>query len=175
MKFNHSLAALAVVALVLSIPAPAAAQVKVGQHIQMTTSEGGVARGTVVSLTPDQMDFKDGDGNTSKVAFGGVRQIKVIDSKANGFIGGALAGGLGVAAVHVVTYYTGVAPFAVSLYGGKLTTGVIGGAVIGGVVGMMIDSRKMKTVYERRDGGMAVKIRPIVTAGSRGVGAQVIW
>ena len=177
MNLNRSLAISAVVASVICIPAPADAQVKVGQHIQMTTNEGLVARGTVMSLTTDEMDFKNGDGNRSKVALGGVRQIKVIDSKANGFIGGALAGGLAVAAVQVGAYYTGLSPLVpiASVYGGNLKTGVIGGAIIGGVVGMVIDSGKMKTVYERPDRGMAVKLHPIVTAGGRGIGARVIW
>jgi len=176
MKLNCSFAVLALVSWVVFSPAPAAAQVKVGQTIQITTDQGLVAMGKVLSLSSGDMDFRDDEGNVATVAFGGLRQIRVVDSKANGFIGGALAGGAAVAALQVVSYY-GFLPGVpvVALYGANLKTGVIAGAIVGGFVGLAIDSARMKTVFERGDHQIAVSLHPIVSAAGKGVGASVRW
>lgn len=176
MKRNRRLAVVAFVAGFVLNPAPSAAQVQVGQNIQITTVEGLVAKGKVMSLSPGEMDFRDADGNVVKVAFEGVRQIRVADSRANGFIGGVLAGGAAVAGLQAVSYI-GFVPGApvVGLYGGNMKTGVIAGAIVGGLVGLAIDSKRMTTVYERGDRQVAVKLHPIVSAAGKGIGAQVRW
>jgi hypothetical protein len=176
MKFNRSLALFAVVSAALFVPAPAAAQVKVGQHIRMTTAEGLVASGQVMSLSSEEMDFKDGGGNVVKVPFGGLRRIQVVDSRANGLIGGALAGAASIAVIQVTSYYGFVAGIpVVALYGGNLKNGVIGGAIVGGLIGMAIDSRRMTTVYERTDRQIAVQLHPVMSAAGKGIGATVRW
>lgn len=167
-----------VAGVLISWPSLAASQtrgtdlpVAIGQKVSITTVDGKVTKGTIQTLTPASVVLADGNGVVS-LAAAEVTRITVPDSPWDGAVKSSLMSGLlGMAAGVLASSASFEKPDQTDY----LLKGAGAGLVIGAVFGGVFDALRAETVYERRDGGMSVSVRPIVSAAGKGVGVRVRW
>ena len=182
--------------VVMARPSLAAAQlsnrglgIAPGQKVLITTGDGRTTKGQVISLSPATVEIGEAGVTSTSLAVADVQRVQETDSVTNGVIKGALTLGLAGLIVGGLSdassaLTNGFGNSLVLLLGGQpepikqsnhALTGAIAGVAVGSLLGYALDSAKMKTLYEREDGGLAVAVRPIVSAAGKGVGVSVRW
>lgn len=196
MSMNRGFTVLMAWAMMTALPAEVAAQpalpglpVAVGQKVWITSADGRVTKGKVLTLTPATIELGKSDAPTANFEVADVRRIQVADSVRNGVVIGAIS--LGVAGLlagsivdagdtagdafgFLIESLLGLPPQPVRS-SHNYRTGALLGVVFGAALGYAIDDAKLKTVYQREDGGMSVSLRPLVAAAGKGVGVRVSW
>ncbi len=196
MKANRFAASITLTTLMMVIPATAGAQLStaampavVGQTVWLTSSDGRITKGKVLQQTAESIEVGGDGGATTQLGIADVRRVQSPDSVTNGVVKGALS--LGLAGLLIGTIADAgdavgqvFGSSLVILLGGQVepirpsnhyVTGALVGVAAGALLGYALDSGKVKTLYEREDGGLSVAVRPMLSETGNGVGVRVRW
>jgi hypothetical protein len=160
------LAPAAVAAQTLQISLP----VSVGQKLKITVNDGRIVEGTVSELAPGSITL----GGT-RIPANDIQRVQERDSVGDGAGKGALILGLLGALVGIAGDSLADSLGGSSSNGSGFLAGTAVGLAAGAAIGAGFDAAHQKTIYKRRDAGVSVGLRPIVSSAGKGVGVQVRW
>ncbi len=181
-NYRSVLAAMSLAAMTVQ-PAMAGAQtprfnlpVSVGQSVKVRSADGRTVDGKVQSLTLMTMEL-EADGVRTAIAVDDVRRIRVHDSVGDGVAKG-IALALPIALIRLlgdnqIKGFGG--PYRANKSGSEAIVPMAAIVGAGGLIGGLIDSLRLTTIYQRESDGMAVSVRPLVSDAGKGLGIRLRW
>lgn len=163
-------AALAVPSLALAQSA-SITQLKVGQIVWITDTNGFELRGSVVATLPEAIEISTG-GGPRRLAMSSIQVIAKKDSNRNGFWWGFAVGVAPMVGLSSGQVFSSSEAIAFTLVGG-LSNGAVGWLIDNAIEGRSV-------LYERSDRApaLAVHLAPVVSLGGPkrlGVGGAITW
>ena len=142
-------------------------RLQLGHGVYVTDARGDRRKGTITGLSAAAVEVTH-RGRTWSVAGDAVRRIERQDSLANGFGYGLLIGW--------ASFYGACSASGPRDCGILATHPAIGGPfmLLGGALGMLVDSRMHQTVYRARASGRPT-VAPILSRGRFGARVSVGW
>ena len=153
-------------------PVPAAwRRVKPGREVWVTTNTGSLVHGEIAAISDSSLNIREQDREVT-IRLDDVRLVEGRDSIKNGLLiggaSGAVAGGLlvGVAVSTGCEYECDGAA-------GAFLTGAVGGAAIGGLLGMMVDGLipGRQTLFR----GSTTVVTPVITPTKKAIDVAIRW